>query len=114
MGLELRLGSAGGVPGGGPRKLLLGGECGEPESVLRFYCNLVSGSELRNTESVFKSMHCHWEHKGQLSPGASGNQTGERGLKVGQAGLGLDIPEKQDGENRNQQGLGIASSRGGF
>lgn len=45
-------------------------------------------------------MHCHWEHKGQLSPGASGNQTGERGLKVGQAGLGLDIPEKQDGENQ--------------
>lgn len=36
IGLELRLGSAGGVLGGGPGKLLLGGEWGELESVLCF------------------------------------------------------------------------------
>ena len=38
------------------------------ESALCLYCNLLSGSGVGNTESVFKPLHCHWEHGGQLSP----------------------------------------------
>lgn len=93
---------------------MLRGERRKRASALCFYCNLVSGSGLANTESVFKSVHYPWEHRGQFSPDACGNQTGEKELKVRQEGLGLDIQEYQHRGNYNQQRLGIASSQGGF
>lgn len=38
----------------------------------------------------------------------------EKEQKVKQEGLGLDIQENQHSGNYNQQGLGVASSQGGF
>ena len=38
----------------------------------------------------------------------------EKEQKVRQEGLGLDIQENQHSGNYNQEGLGVASSQGGF